>query len=307
MTVDPLSQLPAELLARPATLSDAEAVLELAQACEVDDHGFSDTRMEDLLAVWKRPSTDLAANSVLVFDGDRLVGDAEVYGVRAEGYVHPDARGRGLGSALLAWTEQRALAAAALGSDVVIGQAVADTNRTAVEMLAKHGYEPTWEAWALEIAVDPATPQPSPPDGAVIRAARLPGDARAVYEVIEGSFAEWPMHVKESFEDWSVDTIERADFDPSLLLVAEQDAEVVGASLSIPGEPLWLHQLAVRRDRRRRGIGEALLRAPVHAAATRGRRAVGLSTDSRSGALTLYRRAGMHVTRTYRHYEKRLR
>jgi predicted N-acetyltransferase YhbS len=174
-------------------------------------------------------------------------------------------------------------------------------------MLTKNGYEATWDAWTLEIDVGPETPPASTPDGVTIRPVRLPEEARSVYEVIEGSFAEWPMHVSEPFEDWSADTIERGDFDPSLVLLAEENGSVVGAALSIPGEPLWLHQLAVRRDRRGRGIGESLLRATFYEAAIRDRRAVGLSTDSRSGALTLYLRAGMHVTRTYRRFVKRLR
>jgi GNAT superfamily N-acetyltransferase len=307
VTLDPLSGLPPGLRTRPATLADAGAVLELAQACEVDDHGFADLGLEEILAVWRRPSTDLATNSVLVFEGERLVGDAELYGLRAEGLVHPEARGRGIGSALLAWTEHRAVAAAPLGSEVVLGQAVADANATAVELLTKSGYDATWDAWTLEIAVGPETPSASAPDGVTVRPMRFPEEARAVYEVIEGSFAEWPMHVGEPFEDWSADTIERGDFDPSLVLVAEEDGNVVGVALSIPGEPLWLHQLAVRRDRRGRGIGECLLRATFSEAAARGRRAVGLSTDSRSGALTLYLRVGMHVTRTYRRFVKRLR
>jgi ribosomal protein S18 acetylase RimI-like enzyme len=57
--------------------------------------------------------------------------------------------------------------------------------------------------------------------------------------------------------------------------------------------------LAVRPRWRRRGLGEALLRAAFAALYERGRRRVGLGVDAENvtGALRLYERVGMRVIR----------
>jgi mycothiol synthase len=303
--------LPPGLTHRAASMDDAPGVADLVAACEVQDYGDPSISLEDVLAFWRRPSVNLAEHSMLVFDGDRLVADAEVYGTRSEVYVHPSSRGRGIGGALLAWTERRALADRTPGQPFTIRQIVAEVNRGAIRLLETTGYRRTWESWVLERRLDRPVEAPRPPRGVRIRPAQVDDapEIEAVYEVIEGSFREQDAsHDPETYEDWRVDTVERDDFDPALFWVAVSSGEVVGACLAFPQPDLgWVHQLAVRRDRRRRGIGNALL---VHAFGEfhrRGTPAVALSTNSLSGALDLYRRSGMEVTRTYRHYERKLR
>jgi GNAT superfamily N-acetyltransferase len=97
----------------------------------------------------------------------------------------------------------------------------------------------------------------------------------------------------------------RTDFDPTLLFVAVADREIVGVSFGIPyDEEGWVQQLAVRRDHRNRGLAKALLRTTFDEFRRRGSPAVGVSTDSRTGALDLYVDVGMVVRDSYTHYSK---
>jgi mycothiol synthase len=83
--------------------------------------------------------------------------------------------------------------------------------------------------------------------------------------------------------------------------------EVAGVLL---GEMLpdrgWVNDLAVRRPWRGRGLGEALLRHAFGAFYRRGQRTVALGVDSQSltGATRLYERVGMRVERQYDICEK---
>ncbi len=92
--------LPAGLTARPLVMSDARAVFEVMAAQELHDTGEVAIEEADIVADWQRPSYDLAGQSIGVLDGDRLLGYAEVIGAdRGDAAVHPDHRGRGIGTA----------------------------------------------------------------------------------------------------------------------------------------------------------------------------------------------------------------
>src|SRR5438477_334822 len=79
---------------------------------------------------------------------------------------------------------------------------------------------------------------------------------------------------------------------------------VVGAALALDsgGDDGFVHQLAVHRDYRHRGIARALLHQAFVGFARVGRRSCTLSTNSYTGALSLYERVGMRIRRSYTHY-----
>ena len=92
-----------------ATEEDAQAVAEL---CNAFERAFSAEpeldSADDILTWWRR---ECEARLVLD-DGDTLVGIAYCSrrGGRwdGDGYVHPDAFGRGIGTAIVEWIEERA-------------------------------------------------------------------------------------------------------------------------------------------------------------------------------------------------------
>jgi ribosomal protein S18 acetylase RimI-like enzyme len=296
--------LPEGLAARGPEPGDAPAVFALIEACEAMVQDQPDIQLEDIVADWRRPSFDLAADAILVLEGDRLVGEAEVFkGRRAEVAVHPTARGRGIGTALLGWTERRSRATG--GS--LVGQTVPDADTGAVELFRANGYEPMWRSWVLSYAIDGPPQPPELPEGYSFRPFELGRDDRDVYEVVERAFSEWPDRDPYTYEDWRAGTVDMESFDPALQIVIDREGEVVGAANLIdPGAEGWVHQLAVGREHRGRGLGRALLQQAFVRFHARGRASVGLSTDSRTGALGLYEHVGMRVTRSYTHHAKHL-
>ncbi|WP_297623023.1 GNAT family N-acetyltransferase [Nocardioides sp.] len=101
-----LPDLPAGLITRPLQKTDARAVFELMAAQELEDMGVVAIEESDIVSDWARPSHDLGARSVGVFDGDTLVAYAELMGAdRADTAVLPSHRGRGIGTWLAHWLQ----------------------------------------------------------------------------------------------------------------------------------------------------------------------------------------------------------
>jgi ribosomal protein S18 acetylase RimI-like enzyme len=103
-------------------------------------------------------------------------------------------------------------------------------------------------------------------------------------------------------------------FDPELWFLAMDGDEIAGISLcrkqSWEDDNLgWVSSLAVRRPWRKRGLGLALLQESFNAFWQRGKKGVGLGVDAENltGALRLYKKAGMKVHRQHNQYEKLLR
>jgi len=300
---------------RPATLGDVHAVVDLVNNCDRHDleavalsasERVVQHRLEDveLLGYWQRPSFDLRTDSMALFDGGRLVAYAEVFkGRRADAHVHPDARGRGLGSALLRWTVEvsRARGRTLIGQTVLAGS-------DAAALLEASGYDRLYTSWVLDLPPAVQLASGPLPAGTSIEALGPHHDRRAAYDVTEDAFNEWEGREPTSFEDWQAVTVLRPGFEPWQLQVAvEQGVDgaptIVGAIFVVPaGDDAWVNAVAVRGDRRGRGLGRALLVAAIGAARARGLEGFGLGTNSRTGTLGLYEYVGMRVTQTWVHY-----
>ena len=286
------------LTARPLTPDDLQAAFAVYSAAELADVGIVMLEPEDIESDWDRASFDLATQSVGVFDGDTLIGGAEVFKTRrAEAAVHPDHRGRGVGTWLADWTED--LARREGGSKV--GQTCYQGS-AGERLLRDRGYDDAWTSWVLELPADrPIVPQPLPA-GYAIREAVTGAEDRDVYQVIEDAFNEWPDRTPSSFEDWYPRLLGRRGFEPWQIRVAvDGDDRIVGAACTIldsSGEA-YIDQLAVRGDQRGKGLARALMADAFAHGRERGAARFGLSTDSRTGALGLYEKVGMQVTQTW--------
>ena len=291
---------------RPLRRSDAAALVDLMHAYERVHLGRPFVELADIEGDWQRPSVDLASGSMGVFAGGDLVASAEVSARRAEVFVHPDRRGLGLGTALIAWTEEvarRRRAAERTDSDRLVGQTVPVSDTAALAMFATRGYTLRHTSWVLRLPPEVVLEPVPLPEGAVIRPARPGVDDTAVWQVIEDAFGEWPNREPSSFEDWSAEVLRRPGFEPWQLLVVDHDSEIVGACfVLVTGSDSWVQQLAVRKDRRGLGLGRALLSEAGRLARQRGASLFELNTDSRTGALGLYEHVGMVVTDTFEHW-----
>jgi mycothiol synthase len=298
---------PPGLRLQGAAPSDIPIITALLRISETFDAGEPSVTAEDVESEWMHSGFDPAVDALLAFEDGHAIAYAEVPGWRAEATVRPDARGRGIGTAILAWIEKRAVERAVDGSETRVGQTVIDINTGAISLFVRRGYTPRHTSWVLRLPDGITVDHPPLPGGITIRPFDPDREEWEVYRVIEDAFNEWPTRVPTSFEDWRSAVTRRADFDPALLLVAATDSDVVGVAFGIPyPDEGWVQQLAVRRESRGQGLAKALLRASFDEFHRRGSPNVGLSTDSRTGALDLYLDVGMVVRSSYTHYSKLL-
>jgi len=138
----------------------------------------------------------------------------------------------------------------------------------------------------------------------------VPGeDEWPVFEAVEDAFRDMWGRPRGTFERF-VGMTETESFDPSLWFLALDGDEVAGVTLckALAGEG-WVDVVGVRRPWRKRGLGLALLRHALAEYSRRGVCKVGLSVDAEgvTGALRLYRRAGMRVRESFIVHLKELR
>jgi mycothiol synthase len=305
------------LTLRRPTLDDVERTVELYATSDMLDWGEVDTDVDETRDFWREQ--DLANDHWLLTDASgAVVAAAEVSrskGVHIETWVtvHPDWRRRGIGTRLADLAEARAveLVDRAPEGTRVTAQAWINARRDDVRDLVRaRGYRRARTFWRMIIDMGEDAPVgPVWPDGISVRAYDPAADAPATFAASEEAFSDHWGHVPNTFEEWSKRT--RGDtFDPSLWFLAIDGDEIAGTSLCATYLDMgWIGTLGVRRAWRGRGLGEALLRHSFGEFHRRGRRrvALGVDSDSLTGATRLYERAGMHVDRAHELWTKVLR
>ena len=286
-------QIPDGLTTRPLEYADARAITDLIAAQELADVGQVIIDLSDIEGEWGRPSYDLAGSSIGVFDGERLVAYGEVAGPgRGDAAVHPDYRGRGLGTAIALWMQENARSQ---GHDLV-GMPV-PVGSPGEKLLKELGYHARWNSWVLRLpAGTEIQPQPLP-EGYAVREA-TEDEQKDVYHVIEDAFLEFSDRDKVEFDDFAATTFGRPGFQPWNIRVAvDPDGDIVGAAyLLIDAQGCgYVDKLAVRNDQRHRGLARGLLVDAFAVAREHGAHTSELATDSRTGALSLYEKVGMEV------------
>lgn len=203
---------------------------------------------------------------------------------------------------LLAWALSRAT-----GSRVLSG--AWEGNEPVQRALEAAGFGPVRHSYRMAIELDDVPPAALLPAGLELRTFR-PGEERAVYETEMETFEDSWEHVHVPYERWLHWTVERPGFDPGLWLLAVEGEAIAGIALCRIHEedPAtgWVTILGVRRAWRRRGLGEALLRAGFAELARRGcaRAVLGVDAESLTGAHRVYERAGMRAAARFEVYER---
>jgi len=286
-------KLPPGLTHRALARGDESAVTAAIAAGQLEDIGEVVIEEADIVSDWQRPSYDVGASTIGVFDGDRLVAYAELSGGdRGDAAVDPEYRSRGIGTYLATWMQEQARARGLS----TIGMPVPEGS-PGDRLLEELGYRVRWTSWVLSLPEDRTIEDRSVPPGYTIRTA-AESDHRATWTVIEDAFLEWSARDRQSFEDFSAQVMQRPGFEPwNLRVVTDETDEVVGAALILLAEDTgFVEKLAVRKDRRGLGLGQALLADAFAEARAHGATRSELSTDSRTGALGLYENVGMEVT-----------
>ncbi len=284
-----------DLSARALTIDDVDATIAMINACELHDSGERMWERSDLLSDIRADGFDLARDWVGVFDEAQIVA----WGLynhprRAWADVHPDQRGRGVGTWLRRWSEERARAR---GADRVT-QVIDDERKEVGAMFAASGYVARHTSWILRMDHVSEPAAPTIPEGIEIRPIR-PDDESFTMAMFETAFSEFEDRLPTSEATWRAMTVAREGFAPEDLIVAVDGKLIVGGALLLDSEEIWVDKLAVASTHRHRGIGRALLQTAFERSFARGYDHTSLSTDSRTGALSLYERIGMRVTRSF--------
>jgi mycothiol synthase len=312
-----------DLKLRSAQWADINAVAQLMyDAWEDDGDVTMAATPEDLKIGWQKPGFRLEQDTFVVETSDgRMVGfdqfdNQHMHAILgAEGYVHPQFKGRGIGTSLLRAVEKRAYAEMSLAEpDVRISLRSPINNRdqAAHDLHKKEGYRPLRYYWRMQIDL---TGPPAPanfPEGIELRPFVKEEHARAVLDAQNESFRDhWGNH-DVSFEEWAPRKFGREGFDPTLWMIAWDGhfAQIAGFSQNrYRGGIGWIGTLGVRRPWRKRGLGEALLLHSFAEFYQRGTTTIGLGVDAQNptGATRLYQKVGMRAVSEFVFYEKELR
>jgi mycothiol synthase len=284
-------------------------VTEVVSALESSLYGESAFSQADLEDEWS--DLDVEKHACVVRDGDRIVG----YGAvrergelwRAEGYVHPDAFGRGIGTLIATGLEEEAVR----GGARRIQNGVLEVDHAARRLLGSLGYGAARVFREMRVELEAPPSAPEWPDGLRVVAFDAERDALAFHSAHQEAFADHWEPPPCDFASWSRSHLGSERFDPGLWCVVRAGDEIAAGTICT-GDTYgggWVHVLFTRRPWRQQGVGAALLGDAFGRLWERGERSVGLGVDagSETGAFRLYERAGMAPVLGWVMYEKQLR
>jgi len=309
------------LTLRPGRWTDVNAVAKLNHdVAEMEGDSLFVLTAEELANDWKNEGFNVERDVFVVETQDgRLVGSEEFYNesghykLKADGCVHPEFRGLGVGSSLLEKIAERAQAETELAvPDVrgIIQSLINNKDEAGHKLLQNNGYSIVRYFWRMEIKLQTAPSAINLPAGIELRPFIKDEHGVAVWQADNEAFHDhWGSHDR-TFQEWSHAKFGNPNFDPTLWMVAWDGNEVAGFSQNRFRKGIgWIGTIAVRRPWRGKGLGIALMHHTFGEFYKRGTPIIGLGVDSANltGATRLYERAGMHVAGEFALYEKEMR
>ncbi len=319
--------LPEDFSSRPATMKDADIAVDLINDFSHYHAGVKPATVHNLSNEWQSPGYNLAEDVSLVFNqAGSLVGYADCWDVIdppvqpwASLFVHPEFEGRGIGKYLLAWLEKRAQKAVSRVKNelrVSLHTSFFSAAKSMKALVEQQDYQLIRHAFRMQIDMDAPPPPPVWPKGIDLKPFDPQKDLEMVYTGDDQAFRDHfgyvePADHQSAMEDFAHYMTGKDSYDPSLWFLAMDGEQLAGFSVCNrwardDRECGYVSSLGVLRPWRRRGLGLALLRHSFREFYQRGYRKVALGVDAGNltGALRLYKKAGMYVKRQYDHYEK---
>jgi mycothiol synthase len=275
---------------------------------------------EDAVRAWFSSGLvrDPAADTRLVVNGDTIVASAMLAppagdGDRVDSFggVLPGWRGRGFGRELLGWSFRRARQLRdelSPGANWSLDADAYATEATAFALFERFGMRPVryWYEMAADLGV-PVSPRPRPDLPVVPFSA---GYTAALYAAHNEAMADHFDFELASLADWSEQDLYQPGFRPDLTRLALDGDQVAGYVLAgeeTPGR-IRMNEIGTRRAWRRHGLAGSLLAEVMIASAADGQRraTLGVDSDSPTGAVGIYSRAGFEVVSGWTSYRRPL-
>ncbi len=322
---------PADWSDRAPTMTDVDRVVEMLNARSHKLRGTSQSTRARVESWWQKPGFALGTDMRLVLDSAGAVAGLAFILADGEPYTHTGCSAAVhpqyeddvlLWDWLTSWSLRRAaglVPLAAQGLRVAVTCGVLPQDGACCAALERAGLRPVRVESHMRTDLDSPASIAQWPHGIAVRTANLDTDVDAIVSAyLEAMRDHWGFVERPRAEVLAtfVSEIESrcGPIDPSLWFLATAGAEIVGISLCIDGLPDdptggYVYELGVRPAWRKRGIALALLHHTFAEFRRRGRTAVELDVDSESltGALRLYERAGMRAVQQSVTYEKELR
>ena len=316
---------------RAPRMDDVDRVVTMLNARSQKLYGENQSTRDSVTAWWEKPGFTLKTDMRLVFDADGGVAglahvdnDGAPYSIfGCVAAVAPRYESdTTLWDGLYAWGLERASELVSLASEkirVAATASAAGQDNVRHAALDRAGFTPV--GGESHMRIDLVTPPAGAqwPSGVTVRTTDLDADLSAIVAAYLEAWRDHRGFVARPFAsvlETFVGEIENrcGPIDPTLWFLVVEGNEVAGMSLCITGlmdDPTggYIYDLGVRPAWRRRGIALALLHHTFAEFHRRGYAAVELDVDSQSltGALRVYERAGMRVVRQTVTYEQELR
>jgi mycothiol synthase len=321
--------MPAELPAAPVvprlagvsyrTLRDSSGFGPLAElqraAYRHDDIPLLPTESNLRSELEGRGGLDPARDVLLAERDGRLVGMTSVQRVvrdgqpvyEMDGAVLPKVRRRGLGTALLHWTLERARQRAAVedpGVVVAIAGGAEEQETAHRALLQRAGFEPVRHFFLMRRPTLDDIPDAPLPDGFDIKPVTEADRRRIVIAEFEAFEDHWGN--RELTEESISLTLGRPELDTDLWVVAWDGDRIAGVvenwiwaeeNEGLGVKRGWLERISVRRPWRRRGLARAITAASLHRLREAGmdEAMLGVDSENANGALGLYEALGFEV------------
>jgi mycothiol synthase len=292
--------------------SDLQAIADMLNACEAVDREDEGTSVSELRSAFDNPYLDKELDLRLWEDNNGLVGFGQTWipesGEVIDGFlwfrVHPNARGGGLETHIIAWAEERMRAVGQERCLPVKLQTESRADRAAfVEILEKHGFKSDRHFFTMSRSLAEPIAKSLLPQGYTLRQVNPEQDAEAWVEMHNQSFIDhWNHH------ELTVDRLkyrwQKPNYRPDLdwIAIAPDGTFAAYCNCNIyPEENTrngtnegWVNILGTRRGFRRMGLGRAMLLAGLHHLKGSGvdTAKLGVDTENPSGALQLYKSVG---------------
>lgn len=283
-----MSKLSSRLSARSASPRDAEGILAVGIARDIEDLGAPDWVLDDV----REELAEAERAWVVEDEAGRVLAAALLAG---DGYahvlVHPAACGQGVG------THLRELVEASAPAGSVLRQEVNGSNDAARGLLEAAGYRAEQHYWRMAMGLE-----------APLAAAAWP-ERVSTRRYAPEDLAEAETLVRESLPDFSGNlAARRVASDLSTVARAAAGGSLAGVVLCERREGQgFVSYLAVAPEWRGRGLGRALLADALTRMRAAGLERAALGVNGRNESATaLYRSVGMRIENRADRYDKRL-